>query len=235
MAFLWIILGIILFFAILCVIPLRLRIRLEDTFLLTAGIGPIVLFRTPAPSDTEIDLRDFTYRKHQKRLQKEKAVRLKKKQKQQAKAAKKEAKKTQKTAAAQKAKEIQQTAADAHQKENKLEGILAIVGCVLDGLPGLFGSFKCRIYKLDVTVGGKEAAETAKNFAVFSQSLAYLLEFLDNKTRLVPPAADTIAIRADFLLAKTAVKADFTLQIRVGQILRSVLSIGINCIKTMIH
>ncbi|MBQ3177229.1 MAG: hypothetical protein IJB52_05380 [Clostridia bacterium] len=231
MIFLWILLGIVLFFALLGAIPLRLRIRLEEQFTLLAGIGPIVLFRIPQVPNP-VDLRDFTYEKHRKRLEKERAARLKKKQKKQLSDEKKQLKKN---SAADKAKKVQKTAEEAGRKENKLEGILSLVSCVLDGLPGLFGGFKCRIYHLDITVGGKEAADTAKNFGIFSQSLAYLLEFLDNKTRFVRPKEETIAIRADFLSAKTQVSADFYLQIRVGQILGTVFGIAFSYIKTLIR
>ncbi|MBE6613890.1 MAG: hypothetical protein E7631_01115 [Ruminococcaceae bacterium] len=231
MVFLWILLGLILFIALLCAIPLRLRIRLDEQFSLLAGIGPLVLFRTPKPF-RPVDLRDFTYRKHRKRLQKEQQAKLKKKQKKKRLEDKKQQKKN--TAAA-KVGEIEKTAAEAGKKENKLEGILSLVSCVLDGLPGLFGGFKCRIFLLDVTAGGKEAADTARNFAILSQSLAYLLEFLDNKTHFVRPRENTVAIRADFLLAKTRVKADFYLQIRIGQILGTVIGIAFSYIKTMIR
>ena len=231
MIFLWILLGIVLFFALLGAIPLRLRIRLEEQFTLLAGIGPIVLFRIPKVPKS-VDLRDFTYEKHRKRLEKERAAQLKKKQKKQQSDEKKQLKKN---LAADKAKKVQKTAEEAGQKENKLEGILSLVSCILDGLPELFGGFKCRIYHLDITVGGKEAADTAMNFGIFSQSLAYLLEFLDNKTRFVRPKEETIAIRADFLSAKTQVRADFYLQIRVGQILGTVFGIAFSYIKTLIR
>ena len=231
MVFLRICIGIVLFFVLLGVIPLRLRIRLEEQFGLSAGIGPLVLFRTPG-KPAPVDLRDFTYEKHRKRLEKEKAARLKKKLKKQKNNDKKQQKKN---AAADKANEIKEAAKQSGKKENKLEAILSLVRCVLDGLPGLLGGFKCRIYRLDVTVGGKEAADTAKNFALYSQSLAYLLEFLDNKTRFVRPKEETIAIRADFLAEKTQVKADFYLQIRVGQIFGTVFGILFSYIKTMIR
>ena len=231
MIFLRILLGIAVFFILLGAIPLRLRIRLEEEFTLMAGIGPLVLFRIPK-TEKPVNLRDFTYKKHRKRLEKEQEANRKKKLKKQQSAEKKQQKKN---AAAEKAKEIEKTAAEAGQKENKLEGILSLVSCVLDGLPGLFGGFKCRIYHLDITVGGKEAAETARNFGIFSQSLAYLLEFLSCKTRFVRPRENSIAIRADFLLAKTSVKADFYLQIRIGQILGAVFGIAFSYIKTLIH
>jgi len=231
MVFLWILLGIMLFFILLGAIPLRLRIRLEEQFTLLAGIGPLVIFRMPR-LPKPVDLRDFTYARHQKRLEKEHTARLKKKQKKQKKNEKKQLKKD---TAADKANAVQKTAEDAGKKENKLEGILSLVGCILDRLPGLFGGFQCRIYHLDITVGGKEAADTAKNFGIYSQSLAYLLEFLDNKTRFVRPKEETIAIRADFLAEKTSVKADFYLQIRVGQILCTVFGIAFSYIKTLIR
>jgi len=228
--FLKILLGIVIFFVILCALPLRVRIRLEETFTLMAGIGPLVLFRMPGKKKT-VRLRDFTYEKHQKRLAKDRAARLKKRQKKQQSAAKKEQKKN----AAAKASELKEAAAAAHKKENKLEGILSLVSCVLDALPGFFGAFKCRIYRLDITAGGKDAAEAARNFGILSQSTAFLLEFLDNKTHFVPPKADTVAVRVDFLAEKNRFQADLYLQIRVGQILGTVFAILIPYVKSLIH
>ena len=102
MVFLWILLGIILFFILLGAIPLRLRIRLEEQFTLLAGIGPLVIFRMPK-IQKPVDLRDFTYEKHRKRLEKERAARLKKKQK---KLQNDEKKQQKKNSAAEKAKEV---------------------------------------------------------------------------------------------------------------------------------
>ncbi len=236
MLFLWILLGIVLFFALLCAIPLRLRIRLEEAVMLEAGIGALVLLRIPKVKKP-VRLSDFTYEKHQKRLAKEAATAERKKQKAKAKADKKAAKSQRKKAkdtSAAKVGEITEAARDAGKKENKLAGILSLVQCVLSALPGFFGGFRCKIYCLDVTVGGKDAADAAKNFAVYSQSLAYLLEFLTLKTRFVKPRENTIAIRADFLSEKTKVKADLYLQLRVGQILATVLGIGARYIKKLV-
>ncbi|MBR5445669.1 MAG: hypothetical protein IKV57_06080 [Clostridia bacterium] len=234
MVFLKILLGIVLFCVLIGAIPLRVRIRLEDEFTVLAGIGPLVLFRTPAKKKP-VNLRDFTYKKHQKRLQKERAALLKKKQKKLESSARKEQKKQQKNEEKEKARQLEKTTAAANKKENKLEAILDIVSCVLEGLPKLFGGFKCRIYRLDVTAGGRDAAEAAKNFAILSQSMAYLLEFLDNKTRFVRPKPETVAVRVDFLLEKTRFEGDFYLQIRIGQILGPIFGIAFNCIKVLIR
>ncbi|MBR4961494.1 MAG: hypothetical protein IKY52_11410 [Clostridia bacterium] len=234
MVFLKILLGIVLFCVLLGAIPLRVRIRLEEEFTVLAGIGPLVLFRIPKKKKP-VNLRDFTYRKHQKRLRREQAARLKKKQKKLESSARKEQKKQKKHEASEKAAELEKTTAAANKNENKLAAILDIVSCVLDGLPKLFGGFKCRIYRLDVTAGGREAADAAKNFAVLSQSMAYLLEFLDNKTRFVLPKPGTVAVRVDFLREKTHVEGDLYLQIRVGQILRAVFGIAFGCVKALIR
>ncbi len=233
--FLKILFILLLPIVLLCAIPLRLRIRLQDTVSLEAGVGPLVLFRIPKPQP-KLDLADFTYEKHQKRLAKEAAKALQKKEKAKRKAEKKaqrdQAK--QKKSPSQKAGEIREAAKEAGQKENKLFGILSLVKCVLTALPGFFGGFQCRLYHLDVTVGGKDAADTAKNFALYSQTLSYLLEFLTLKTRFVKPKENTVAIRTDFLAEKTKVTADLHLQIRVGQILGTVLGIGVSYIKAMV-
>ncbi len=236
MLFLWILLGIVLFIALLCAIPLRLRIRMDDTVTLTAGIGPLALVRIPK-KQKPVKLSDFTYAKHRKRLAKEAAKaerkKIKAKKKADKKAAKSERKKAKESAAA-KVGEITKTADAAGKKENKLAGILSLVQCVLSALPGLFGGFKCKINYLDVTVGGKDAAEAAKSFALYSQALSYLLEFLTLKTRFVKPRENTVAIRPDFLSEKTEVKADLYLQIQVGQILATVLGIGVRYIKKLV-
>jgi hypothetical protein len=115
MTFLWVLVGIILFFALLGAIPLRLRIQLEEQFALSAGIGAIPLFRMPK-MPKPVDLRDFTYARHQRRLEKEHNARLKKKQKKQKKNEKKQLKKD---TAADKANDVQKTAEDAGKKESE--------------------------------------------------------------------------------------------------------------------
>ena len=106
MVFLKILLGIVLFCVLIGAIPLRVRIRLEDEFTVLAGIGSLVLFRTPAKKKP-VNLRDFTYKKHQKRLQKERAALLKKKQKKLESSARKEQKKQQKNEENEKARQLE--------------------------------------------------------------------------------------------------------------------------------
>lgn len=204
-AWLMIVFGI---FALLLSLPLRLRIRVDvdGAFAVQLLLGPFVLLQIPKV-EKPVDLRQFTYRKHQKRLAKEQA---------------KQAKKTKKPKAekknAAKRKALQEGAAEAEKKENKLEGILCMVRCVFHVLPKLYGVLRCQISHLEVVVGGDEITDTALHYGILSQSMACLLEYLTESSHLVPPEPEVLTIRADFLAKKTTVQADISFMIRVGQI-----------------
>ncbi|MBQ7921797.1 MAG: DUF2953 domain-containing protein [Clostridia bacterium] len=233
MIILYILAGIAAFILLLCLIPLRVRIKVHDSFSLTAGIGAITLFRIPEKKKkTHVDLRDFTYNKHRKRLEKEAAASEKRNQKL---AQKKEAKRLKKEQAAKKKEEAKQHAAE-HGTDTplseKISGILELVELVLDELPNLFGRFHCRINRLHVIVGGKDAASAAVNFGIISQAAAYLLEILDNKTRLHKPKNNSIVVKVDYIREKSDFDLDITLQVRVGGILRTVFSLLVGFIRT---
>jgi len=233
---LYILAGIAAFILFVCLLPLRVRLQVGKTFSLAAGIGAITLYRMPAKkSDPHVNLRDFTYKKHQKRLQKEAAASEKRKLKQ---AEKKEAKRLKKEEAAKKKEEAKKHAAE-HGTEvpltEKISGILELVELVLDELPKLFGRFSCRINRMHVIAGGKDAASAAVNFGLLSQAAAYVLELLDNKTRLQKPASDSVVVKVDYLREKPEFDLDIVLQVRVGGILRTAVSLLIGFIRTKIR
>ena len=64
------ILTAVLIIALILSLRVKVFLRLEDVLTLRAGLGPVVLRILPK-KQKEIDLRDFTYEKHQKRLKKE--------------------------------------------------------------------------------------------------------------------------------------------------------------------
>lgn len=198
-------------FALLLSLPLRIRIRVDEAFVVQILLGPFALLRIPKV-EKPVDLRQFTYRKHQKRLAKEQA-----KQAKQAKKPKAEKKN------ASKRKALQEGAAEAEKKENKLEGILCMVRCVFHVLPKLYGALRCQIAHLEVVVGGEEITDTALHYGILSQSLACLLEYLSESSHFVPPAPEVLTIRADFLAKKTTVRADISFMLRLGQIVSLLL------------
>jgi len=70
MIVLYILLGIVLFFALLLSLHLKVYLVLDDKLHLRAGLGPVMFTLAPKKEKT-VRLSDFTYEKHQKRLAKE--------------------------------------------------------------------------------------------------------------------------------------------------------------------
>ncbi len=214
---LYIILGIFAFLGIILSMRLKIYIRMTDVFGLRAGLGPIVLTLAPSKPKKPIDLADFTYEKHQKRLKKERLKAQKKSEKaekkKQAKALAKEAEKTaqEEAAASETGEEV---------KKFTLDAILDIVEFVLEELPRFASYIHTEIRMLDITVGGKDAADCAKKYGILAQSMSYLLELLDNGTAMKPIKPGTVTVNADFLSTKTVYKMDIRIRLRLFSIVR---------------
>ena len=196
---------------------LKIYIRMTDEFGLRAGLGPVVLTLAPAKPKKPVDLADFTYEKHQKRLQKERAIAQKKaekaEKKKQAKALAKQAEQTaREEAAAEEAGE--------EVKKFTLEGILGIVEFVLEEFPRFTSYIHTEIRMLDITVAGRDAADCAKKYGIIAQLTSYLLELLDNRTAMKKLKPDAVAVRADFLAAKTVYRMDIRIKLRLFSIVR---------------
>ena len=214
---LYILLGIAALLGVILSMRLKIYIRMTDTFGLRAGLGPVVLTLAPAKPKKPVDLKDFTYEKHRKRLQKEQARARKKaekaEQKKQAKALAKEAEKTAREEAA--AEENGEPV-----KKFTLEAILGIIEFVLEEFPRFTSYIHTEIRMLDITVAGKDAADCAKKYGIIAQLTSYLLDILDNGTALKPVKADAVSVRADFLAAKTVYKMDIRIRLRLFSIVR---------------
>ena len=194
---------------------LKIYLRMTEEFGLRAGLGPVLLTLAPAKPKKPVDLSDFTYEKHQKRLQKERARALKKAQKA-------EQKRQAKTLARQ-AEETAQKEAAAEQngeevKKFTLEAILEIIEFVLEEFPRFTSYIQTEIRMLDITVAGKDAADCAKKYGVIAQLTSYLLELLDNGTAMKPLKPDAVAVRADFLASKTVYRVDIRIRLRLFSI-----------------
>lgn len=193
----------LLFWVLVLMLPFRVRFQVGDggDFAVQLSIGPFVLFRLPKPQKP-IDLRQFTYAKHQKRLAKDAA---------------KQKKKEKKTSTKRSVKQSLQTGAtEAKKKENKLAGLLHMIRVLFTVLPELYGTVRCQIYRLVVVVGGDDVADVALHYGILSQSLACLLEYLSQSSQLLPTEPEALVVRADFLTPKTTVQADLSFQLRLG-------------------
>ncbi len=149
-----------------------------------------------------VKIKKFTYKKHQKRLAKqrakEEADRLKKIQKEKEKQEKKRQK----------------------EKEPK-ERTFSIPALIRMGIyllkkipPRLFRCFSVNIRRLHISVATGDAAKTAIRYGYFAQGTAYLLALLDKATKLNRAAYKHTSVYADFLGFGTKMNADLIISIR---------------------
>ncbi len=201
--------GIVLFFALLLSLNLKLDIAMLDEVTIRGGVGPVMLTLSPKKKRV-VDPRDFTYKKHQKRLEKDRKIAEKRAEKKRRKAETKEAKQRLDEQEKSSAKDALETA---DRKKFPIGFVLALVKFVLDELDVFAGYFRTEIVALHVTVGGKDAAAVGKNYGYLSQSAAYLVEFLRCKTRMKRLKADAVKVEADFLREKTVYRIHIRLRL----------------------
>ena len=211
----WILCGTVLFLLVLGSIPFSVRFRLQKTLRIDIEICKIRVFTYPRETTTSVDLRKFTYKRHQKRLAKEakKAARKQQKNARKKKAVDSDACKKPKIAAAHEAEAV--------GTWDRLREMTPLLQAVFDTVPRFLGRMECTVSRLHVTSGGEDAAQAAIHFGILSQSAAYLLEILDCHTRLQPLAHDALAILVDFTAPQTVYDVDFTLTIRPGSVLHT--------------
>lgn len=214
MIVLYILLGIVLFFALLFSFHIKVFLKLEDELRLRVGFGPVVITVSPK-KEKKVKISDFTYKKHKKRLEKERKKALKKSAKQAEKAEKKRQAKLLKKEAEAAAKATEEAAAG-----NKLGSILALIRFVLSELPVFASYIKINIKKLHITVGGKDADKIARSYGTISALAANLVELLKNKTAMKPIPSGAVNVLADFIAEKTSYKLDISFKLRLFSIIR---------------
>ncbi|MBR4184284.1 MAG: DUF2953 domain-containing protein [Clostridia bacterium] len=218
---LYIILGIVLFFALLFSMKIKLYVRLTDELRIRAGFGPVLLTLVPKKKRA-VRAEDFTFKKHEKRLKKEAEARRKKAEKDAAKAAEKAEKARKKAEAARLAKEAEKAAEDteADRDANKLETILSLVSFAFDEIPRFVSHFETDFRMLSVTVCGRDAADTAVKTGRISAAASLLLELLRAKTRLHIARGALIDVQPDFVGEKTRFEVDFRFRLRLFSVVR---------------
>ena len=218
---LYIILGIVLFFALLCMMKIKVYVRLTDELRLKAGFGPVLLTLIPKKKKA-VRAEDYSWKKHQKRLKRDEEARRKKAEKAAAKAAAKAEQAKKKAEAARLAEAAEKAAedTDADRDTNKLETIRALVSFALDEVPRLISYCETDFRMLSVTVCGKDAADTAVKTGQISAAASLLLELLRNKTRMHVARNAVIDVQPDFVDEKTRFEVDFRFRLRLFSVLR---------------
>lgn len=82
-----------------------------------------------------------------------------------------------------------------------------------------------------ITIGADDAASAAITYGIVSQSVAYLLAFLDAHLNIRKKRRGEIAVRCDFTAAKTACDIRITASLAVWQLLDIGVSLAYNYFK----
>lgn len=165
--------------------------------------------------EKKLKLSDYTHKKLDKKEKKQKAKELKKEKK---KAEKAEAKK-------------------AESKEDK-PGILETLGLIKNLVAAFFKYFfkylRIDLSKINITVASEDAAKTAIMYGAISQSVAYIVEILDNTVNMKKKKDTEVSVAADFVAEKLSADIHIAFSLLVWQVLDIVFRLAVKYIKTKI-
>lgn len=206
---LWIVLGILLFLCALILIPVSIKIGYKEDVTLSVGV-PGIYF--PILPKKEKKAKPLSKKKYEKLLLKDAERAEKKRLADQKKAQKK------KDAAKAKQAEKEQKAKDAEMADepSTMSLILRIVGGVLDTF---FGKLRVKIARVNIVVGGPDAAKTALTYGIVSQGVAYLKELIATKTKMTRARNTYVSVVPDFLASKTTADLLITFRLRLIDLL----------------
>lgn len=93
--------------------------------------------------------------------------------------------------------------------------IKAMKDIVADLISSFFGKLHINFVKIHADIGCEDACKTALAYGAVTQSVAYVIEFLDNITNVDKSRSSDIDIRANFISQKSWVELNCLLYLRV--------------------
>lgn len=94
-----------------------------------------------------------------------------------------------------------------------------------------FKHLQLDVSKILVTVGGSDAAQCAITYGIVSQSVAYLLEFLDRNLKIKKKRGGEIHVRCDFTAESISYDIFLSASLTVWQLLDIGISLAYNYFK----
>ena len=227
MTFLYVLLGITLFFAFILSIRGRVVIELDEDgeFYLAVKVLFLTIPIIPAKEPKPIRIKDYTPEKHKKRLRKNYQEYLKKQEKKQQKQVEKEKKKEQKKAESSKEKPPKRSISD------WLDVATAVLKVLFERF---FKHLRIKVARMRINVATGDAASTAILYGVVIQSVAYIVEILDSVTNLDGMKKADIAVNADYLSESTTFDLKFVFSIRIWQLFSIVFGVAGRAIKKLL-
>ncbi|MBQ6262068.1 MAG: hypothetical protein IJK58_00960 [Clostridia bacterium] len=213
----WIIAGCVLFLILLLLFSVaKAEIRSDGTLSLKAGIGVIMIRILPKKEKKPPKISSFSQKKY-----------LRKMKRQEEKAKKKEAKKARGKTEKEKAEKKEKPKKSFSEKFDEVKKLLSVI---VETAGKYSKKLRIAINGFRISVGAEEASDVALRYGAISQSVSYLLEFLDVNTDLTVKEG-AVDVTADFISGKFDLFADVSVGIRVINVLRIGLSVLVKKIK----
>lgn len=167
---------------------------------------------------------DYTPEKFRRMMKKKRKKELKKWQKKQRKKLKKQQKKEREQA---EAAESVQT-----KKKRSLTDNLLLIKSLLDTLPRRFlNHLRVKLTRIIVTVASDDAAKTAVMYGLASQTVAYIVAFLDHMTKLRYAPDAEVSVNADFLAEKPSADVEISFSLHVWHLFDLLFAAAVTLIK----
>lgn len=216
----WIILLILAVIILLITLIMFIRAKIVLTYNGDLSVTLKILFLKfdlHPRSLSEINVKDYTKKKIEKR-------RLKARKKAEKKALKKAKKEEKKTAGGGKKK-----------KKYTFSDILTLVSTVKEIVSALVGSFfgylRVEVARLDIVVATDDAAKTAIVYGAVYQAVSYILAIFDKITTVKYEKNSYVSVRADFLREKFYADINVTFSLRVGQLIKILIKTAYRYLK----
>lgn len=110
----------------------------------------------------------------------------------------------------------------------KIDTVISLVKILFSRF---FKHLRLDVSKIIISVGGEDAAKTAITYGVVSQSVAYLLEFLDNRLKISKKRTGQINVFCDFTSEDVTYDISLSASLSVWQLLDIAISLAYNYFK----
>ncbi len=210
---LYILIGIVIFFALVLSLKANVIIDYEEELRVTLRILWFNIQIAPSKGKKPIKIKDYTFKSHQKRLRKNYSSYLKKQQKKEEKRKKK--------SEAKAAKKEKKKAEKGHPKKPSRTVLdwVNIAGAVIGALFSRFAKrLHVKIARLNIKVATGDAASTAILYGAVIQSVAYIIEILQRITNVDGLGKAEISVEPDYLSESTSLDLCFVFSLRVWHV-----------------
>jgi len=197
---------ILLLIFLLLMTSVKIRVISDGDITLKVGAGLFMIKLLPK-KQKKIKLRRFTHKKYLAMIEAERTAK-------QAKDAEKQAK-----------KDAKKSSSESESKKGSISNTVSLVVKILNRLDVYTGRIRTKITSLDVTVGGDDAASAAVTYGIVSQSVTYLIELLDCKTRLKLPTPEKLSVKCDYTEKSISFSLDLIVKLRILDALRTGIDI----------